>query len=109
MYKVLFPSSKRPNHIAAYLGEGMPLAMSMARDYWDLNGRDIVEDYLADDGVAGGAEIAKQEVSVLCSLVGKELVQRVVAGGLGGEIAKVAGDVGSVDEAGWESVKVDDG
>ena len=113
IYKVLFPDGatkhSRPPRGAAYLWEGMPLAVTMARDYWDCYGRDTVEAYLADESVAGGAEITAQEASVLCGLVGKELVQRVIAGGLGDDIPKAAGHVGSPGETEWDSVKADEG
>ena len=109
IYGVLFPGATKPPGGAAYLWEGMPLAVTIARDYWDCCGRDVVVEYFADGGVAGGAEVTGREVSVLCGLVGKALVQRVIAGGLGDEMPKVVGDVGSLDETEWESVKADEG
>jgi hypothetical protein len=116
IYRAVCPgggANKRSDRgVAAYLGEGVPLAVAMARDYWDLHGRDMVQTYLADEGVvAGGVEITEQEVSVVCSLVGKELVQRVIDGRLESETvkAKATGDGGAVDEEEWESVKDEDG
>ncbi|KAK0726389.1 hypothetical protein B0T21DRAFT_371478 [Apiosordaria backusii] len=114
IYKVLFPGAERPRPGEAYLRQGLPLAVAMARDYWEGNGARLVGEYLAEVGRlnSGGDEkiqIAGEEgVSALCKVVGRELVHRVVAGyGRTGGQTGVDGNAAGLDEDRWENAKAE--
>ncbi|KAK4174879.1 hypothetical protein QBC36DRAFT_33186 [Triangularia setosa] len=84
IYTILFPGTPRPRRGAAYHAKGLPLAVSMARDYWGQHGRRLVGGYLAEllpelssdinEKVAG-----QEGSSLLCEIAGRELVKRVIA------------------------------
>ncbi|XEV04455.1 hypothetical protein FSHL1_009742 [Fusarium sambucinum] len=51
IWSIVFPASKPPQ--SPYLDRGCGLVVSMARDFWELNGRQCVADYLKDEGFDG--------------------------------------------------------
>lgn len=79
IYAHVFPRAERPRRSAAYLGQGLPLAVSMARDYWDSHGRELVEEYLAKEGLSGAEQFTGGGFWTLCELSGQGLIQRVIA------------------------------
>lgn len=79
IYSLLLPGADRPPRGAAYLDEGLPLAVAMAGDYWASRGRRAVEEYLAGEGSSEKGEIRGERVEAFCELAGRELVRCVVA------------------------------
>jgi len=77
IHKELFSEAEKPKRGAAYLGEGAPLAVSMANDYWGSRGLRLVAEYLAKEN-KDEAKGFSEEALVLCELAGKELVRWVV-------------------------------
>lgn len=81
IYHILFPTAKLPRRRAVYLDRGVPLAISMAKDYWRKNGRELVEKYLSEksegdsDGELRPSDLTASDVY---GLVGRGLVQRVI-------------------------------
>lgn len=79
IYALVFPTAERPLHGAGYLGEGLPLAVAMARDYWSLHGRELAMAYLSEEGSSGEVKIEGERFSTFCRQVDEQLVQRVIA------------------------------
>src|SRR3569833_502724 len=100
VYAAVFPGAPRPRRAAAYLSEGLPLAVSMARDYWEARGPGLVEQDHAGEGMGGRELFAGEDVfSVVCELDGRELILRVTADVLGDGVC-VLKDC-DAEERGW--------
>ncbi|KAK0671635.1 hypothetical protein QBC41DRAFT_300324 [Cercophora samala] len=105
IYKILFPGKKPPERGAAYLSHGLPLAVAMARDYWEQQGRTIVGEYLARIGSDTSVPKPGDEgVSMLYDTTGKEVVGLVIA-----HYARKDSETGEVDDGSdedrWVTVK----
>lgn len=103
IYSCLFPGADRPQCSKAYLEQGLPLAVSMARDYWESHGRGLIEQYVAKEGLPGGKQLTRESFSTLCEHAGRELVQRVVKDAQGDRDGQSELEV----EAEWEMVKAE--
>ncbi|CAP71691.1 uncharacterized protein PODANS_6_6490 [Podospora anserina S mat+] len=80
IYRILLPGNKPPGRGTAYISQGLPLAVAMTRDYWEQHGRRIVGEYLAKVGSDGSVPTTgDEEVSMLCEIVERELVELVIA------------------------------
>jgi len=77
-YSIVFPEQPRPSRAAAYLSEGWPLTVSMARDFWEVQGRDLVEQCLAEEEAAGGAHYIEDQISAICEIARRQLIEHVV-------------------------------
>jgi hypothetical protein len=104
IYQVLFPEAEKPPRESAYLQEVVPLALSMARDYWDTRGRGIVDEYLQGRVLEGGWKPDEREVLVLFELAGTLLVRRV-AEDAGKDQNGVLKSTEEVAEEEWEAMK----
>jgi len=103
IYAVVFPEAERPPRGAAYHTEGLPLAVSMARDYWVSHGRRLVEDFVTEEGLSGNLEFTEPGVSALCELTGKELIESVILEARSSQKAP-AETAGGLDGTEWETV-----
>jgi hypothetical protein len=75
----VFPRAEQPDLGAVYLQKGLPLALSMARDYWASKGRGIVGEYLEKEELSGEEQLSEEEMMMLCGVAGHELIRRIVA------------------------------
>ena len=81
VYATLFPKAPRPHGSAAYLKDGVGLAMSLVRDYWAKRGRECVEEYLSSHGLLHRHRRPDKEEKVPgahLQLVLGDLLQKVV-------------------------------
>lgn len=81
VYATLFPMDARPHGSAAYLKDGVGLAVSLLRDYWAKRGRECVEEYLSSHGLVHRHRRLDKEEKVpgaRLQLVLGDLLQRVV-------------------------------
>ncbi|KAK4201043.1 hypothetical protein QBC40DRAFT_279027 [Triangularia verruculosa] len=112
IYSILFPDAERQQHGDAYLEEGLPLAVSMARDFWGQHGRRFVGEYLAE--VKGSSSdmneriLGEEGISTIGEMVGRELIQRVIAHYVkGGDQCSVSKSGGKENEDGWVIMKAE--
>lgn len=79
IYATIFPQEIQPSAEAVYLKGGLPLIISMVRDYWSSNGSRLVREFLKDSQESKGEELSMEEITMLCQLAGAEILRRITA------------------------------
>lgn len=106
IYMLVFPEAEEPPPGAVYIQDGAALAASMARDYWDLRGRRLADEYVQAGILGGNQKSSDQEATALFKFARRELVQRVTEHSRKNECGLLGGAT-ELEQGGWEAVKLE--
>ncbi|KAF5006227.1 hypothetical protein FDECE_7387 [Fusarium decemcellulare] len=75
IWTTVFLNSEPPR--SPYLDKGCGLEISMARDYWSINGRCCVSEFLESRGMTGDGEEDSKAQRELCKLTLQDLLEKI--------------------------------